>query len=269
MQTQQPTTPQLQQNFNPVKDLDYLLTRLVTKYNPLQILSFNHICEKKQLKGCFGTAEEEISNAYYLLMVTEDSKRIENSVQDFSTAHYDKGEVIIIVHGKQAIDKSISEGDRFFRTVYQQGKLLYSMDSFHWNSSFEIPDINHNKEVKNQHFDRGMMRARGFFNCAKESLASSDLQVCAFLLHQAVEQYCIASISLHMEYRCNIHNLYRLVMLSRCFTENLYKIFLSTDADQQLFKKLTQGYIGCRYRSDFDISIEDLKKLVCRINRVL
>ncbi|RZK78803.1 MAG: HEPN domain-containing protein [Pedobacter sp.] len=237
MQIPQPEQVQQQkqeQQSTLVKDLSFLLNALIKKYNPVQIFSF-----------------KQINDAYYLLMVTEDPRRIENSVQDFSNAHYNEGVVIILVHGKESVDKAISNGNRFFRSVYQEGKLLYNKVTL---------------EQKTQRFDQGMTMAKGFFHCAQESLAIGDLQVCTFLLHQVVEQYCISMIGLRMDYRCDIHNLNRLVMLTRCFTENLYKIFLGNHVDQQLFKKLSASYIESRYSNDFNISANEIEILINKVD---
>lgn len=88
-----------------VKDLDYLLHKLIGKYSPLQVFCFHKHIERKDTAGCFTENSEEVLCNYYLLMVTESPLRIEHAVQDFANAHFNQGAVIVLVHGKESIER--------------------------------------------------------------------------------------------------------------------------------------------------------------------
>jgi len=201
----------------PIKDLSYLLQKLTAKYDPLQVYCFHKHQESRNIEGCF---TDQVGNRhcdYCLLMVTESTARIENAVQDFANAHYQSGKITILVHGQESIDKSITEGNRFFAIVLSAGKLLYnrqftaSMLTARYSTSIGYHQRNR------QRFDNGISKAEGFLHGAIDCFGNRKYNICAFMLHQAVEQCCIALIGLHMDYRCDIHNLHRLLMLCRCF----------------------------------------------------
>lgn len=270
----------MQQTLKPhtqVKDFSYLLQKLVTKYDPLQVYCFHKHQEARTVEGCFGGQINNSYCDYWLLMVTESIARIENSVQDFANAHYETGKVLLLVHGKEGIDKSISEGNRFFALVFSTGKLLYNrkftssmMTASYWAS------IAYNERRK-QKFDHGISRAEGFLHGAIECLGNRKYNVCVFMLHQAVEQCCIALIDLYMGYRCDIHNLHRLLMLCRCFSDRPYQLFISDQGDdkdlqtdhQAIFDKLVKSYSNARYLTDFKIEESEVSLLIDKVSALI
>jgi len=261
----------------PIKDLSYLLQRLVAKYDPLQIYCFHKHQESRNIEGCFMDQIETNNCDYWLLMVTESISRIESAVQDFANAHYQSGKIIMLVHGKESIDKSITEGNRFFAIVLSAGKLLYNK---HFTASMLTAKYSASigyHERNRQRFDNGISRAEGFLNGAMECFETRKYNICAFMLHQTVEQCCIALIGLHMDYRCDIHNLHRLLMLCRCFSEQPYKLFIPDHAadkilkteDQNIFDKLVKSYSNARYAIDFKIEESEIRVLIDKVSALM
>jgi HEPN domain-containing protein len=250
-----------------VRDISYLLQKLIDKYNPLQIYSFHRDEQSKKVEGCFGSVQDSGYCNYWLLMVTEGISRIESAVQDFANAHYEFGKVIILAHGKEGIDRSINDGYRFFSNVYSTGKLLYSREFYiHSLTPLELVSVAHQERLERRYAE-GMSRARGFLNGAIECLATKEYNVCAFMLHQAVEQCCIALIGLHMDYRCDIHNLHRLLMLCRCFSDVPYGLFITgREEDRVVFEKLVKSYSSARYGMDFRIEEGEIDLLMERVS---
>ncbi|HKG08660.1 MAG TPA: HEPN domain-containing protein [Pedobacter sp.] len=115
-------------------------------------------------------------------------------------------------------------------------------------------------------YAEGISRARGFLHGAIECLATKEYNVCAFMLHQAVEQWCIALIGLHIDYRCDIHNLYRLLMLCRCFSDMPYRLFITgKEEDRVIFEKLVKSYCNARYGMGFEIGEGEIDLLMERV----
>jgi len=254
--------PNSDSGFNKNKDFSYFLEKLVDKFQPLYVFCFAKHVESSEKISCFALASHSYSCDYHLLMVSEKSTRIEHTVQDFANAHYDEGKITILVHGKESIDKAIGSNNRFFITVYKTAELLYS-----WNS---VPPLVHDADFDiiaagtrtKKFFEHRISLAQGFIDCAMECMAKGQHNLCVFNLHQVVEQCCIALIGLHMDYRCDIHNLRRLIMLCRCFSDEPYQLFFRGDLDdERLFGVLVGSYIKVRYTEDFCIDAEDLKKL--------
>ncbi|MES2457439.1 MAG: HEPN domain-containing protein [Bacteroidota bacterium] len=252
------------------KDLNYLLEKLITKYLPLKIFCFHKSITTKTDIGCFRNTSTFCGSDYWLFMVTENSARIEHAVQDFANAHYNQGTITILVHGQEAIANAASNGNRFFSSVYDTGQLLYSMDGWLSNTPVRPQPSTQNEVEAEERYKLSISRAQGFIHGAKECLANQNTNVCAFMLHQAVEQCCIALISLHLDYRCDIHNLRRLLMLTRCFSDEPYQVFFDERVnDEYLFNLLTKSYLNGRYSKDFFISEGELGEMMRRVKRLM
>jgi uncharacterized protein len=90
------------------------------------------------------------------------------------------------------------------------------------------------------------------------------------MLHQTVEQCCIALIGLHMDYRCDIHNLHRLLMLCRCFTDVPYNLFITErEEDKVVFDKLVKSYSNARYGMDFKIEEPEIVVLIDKVSELI
>lgn len=110
-----------------------------------------------------------------------------------------------------------------------------------------------------------MPLADGFLMCASECLEKEQYGICAFMLHQAVEQASICLVRVHIAYRSEFHNLYRLLHLCQCFSEKPFQLFLSTPEDERLFDVMAKSYSGSRYKDDFTVSRQDAESLYQRV----
>jgi len=252
------------------KDLNYLLEKLITKYLPLKIICFHKSIMTKTNIGCFRNTSTVCGYDYWVLMVTQNSARIEHAAQDFANAHYNQGVITILVHGQEAIANAVANGNRFFSRIYDTGQLLYSMDGWLSNTPVRPQPSPQNEFEAEERYKLSISRAQGFIQGAKECLANQNTNVCAFMLHQAVEQCCIALIGLHLDYRCDIHNLRRLLMLTRCVSDKSYQVFFTRrEHDEHLFNLLTQSYLNGRYSKDFFISEGELVELMRRAKELV
>jgi len=179
-----------------VRDIGSLLQKLIGKYSPLQIYCFHKDEKSMKTEGCFVDFRNGGYCNYWLLMVTDGGSRIERAVQDFVNAHYDFGSVTILVHGREGIEKSINDGYLFFANVCGKGKLLYSRPAYINALAAVLPPSIERLEGYRERYAEGMSRAEGFLHGATECLAAKKYTVCAFMLHQAVEQCCHALIGI-------------------------------------------------------------------------
>ena len=91
MQTENESSPIALCTPSPVRDLEYLIQKLISKYSPLQIFCFHERVERRAVNCCFLAPIEEEQCNYYLLMVTESPSRIEHAVQDFANHQWSYG----------------------------------------------------------------------------------------------------------------------------------------------------------------------------------
>jgi HEPN domain-containing protein len=257
------TKPNLQ---NQQKNFSLFILELVEKFKPEQIYCFGKSVVSAEKNGCFIADSSDNQHHYFLLMVTESNTRIEHEVQDYANSKFKFGLITILVHGKQTIADAMAANNRFFKTVYSDGQIIYSQNgllSRDFVSPF-IPSQSANKAKK--HFSHRMSLAEGFLNGASECLAEDQFNVCVFMLHQVVEQACIALIRVHLAYRSELHNLYRLLKICSCFSDEPNKILLSGHSeDERLFDLLVRSYSAARYNANFMVSQEDTISLFTRI----
>ncbi|WEK21498.1 MAG: HEPN domain-containing protein [Candidatus Pedobacter colombiensis] len=232
--------------------------KLVQKFKPLQIFSFSKNSYTHDDQGCFKEKAATFHCDYCLLLVTDSNTRIDYEAQDFSNGNYKQGVITVLCHGKEAIEEAIIANNRFFITVCSTAKLIYShngMTTFDLSNRF-IPTEAAIKARK--HFDHRITLADGFLTGAHECIITEQHNVCAFMLHQVVEQTCIALIRVHLAYRAEIHNLQRLLRLCSSFSNAPIKMFLSgSPADEKLFDLLLKSYSGARYKDTFKVSEDD------------
>lgn len=235
---------------------------LAEKYNPQQIYCFGKQVVLRDKSGCFIEGDTDAKYHYYLLMVTESSIRIERTVQDFASSKFKSGTITILVHGKEAIWEALNANNRFFNTVFCSAQMVYSYDGL-LNPELISPFIPSQSAVKaEKHFIHRMSLAEGFLAGASGCLIKEQFSVAVFLLHQVVEQTCIALIRVHLAYRAEIHNLQRLLSLCSCFSDKPEAQFLSGNKEnERLFDILLRSYSSARYRDNFKVLVEDAKLL--------
>ncbi|WP_406826408.1 HEPN domain-containing protein [Pedobacter sp. KACC 23697] len=199
------------------------------------------------------------------MAITETATRIDYEMQDFANADYQHGTITIIGHGRQSVIEAVQQNSRFFISVLSRGKLRYSKDGLtdHDPIPAFIPTKGAIKAIR--HYEHRIPLADGFLMCASECLEKEQFSICAFMLHQAVEQTCICLLRVHIAYRSEFHNLYRLLRLCTCFSEKPLQLFLSTAEDERLFKLMAKSYSGSRYKDDFTVSRQDAERLYQKV----
>jgi len=247
------------------KELEDILLKLTEHYKPENIICFGSHHYDTIKVSCFADNISLCNYHYFLLMVTATKTRIEHEVQDFVNKFTANGTITIIVHGIETIQDAINNGSRFFASVVRNGVQLYSASGF--NLCLSYPDISNQETLSKaeRHFSHRFGMASGFLEAAKNCLDNGYLANCAFLLHQAIEQSCIAMIRVHMAYRSDIHSLHRLMNLCSCFSGEPAAIFFrGTSEDTRLFNLLRDSYSGARYLDNYSISTEDAEMLLKR-----
>ncbi|MFC3563268.1 hypothetical protein [Pedobacter jamesrossensis] len=199
--------------------------RLAQKFEPLQVFSFSQNTCTQNTQGCFKENQISIKCDYCLLVITESATRIDYEMQDFANVNYLNGTITVICHGRQSVADALHQNSHFFISVLTSGKLLYSKDGL-LNGDPVPPFIPTKSAIKAlKHYDHRMPLADGFLMCASECLQKEQFGICAFMLHQAVEQACICLVRVHIAYRSEFHNLHRLLRLCLCFSERPFQLF--------------------------------------------
>ncbi|MGY6744915.1 MAG: HEPN domain-containing protein [Cecembia sp.] len=242
------------------------LKLLVEKYQPTRIISFGKQSLQNKNKGCFVNSKTEVKH-YCLLICMESCTRIDYEIQDFINHHYQDGQITIVCHGENSIMEQLEANNRFFITVLSKGKYLYSKSGFIENQLPPKYNPLNALEKAEKHFNHRIFLAKGFFDCARESQCRGNYMITAFSLHQAVEQSCILLIKIHLDYRSEFHNLFRLLGLCRSFSDEPYNVLVGErPSSQRLFNILIRSYGKARYSLDFDVSQKDAEALCEKVS---
>jgi len=237
------------------------IQRLAQKFEPLQIFSFSQHSYTHHSRGCFNDGQHYFSCDHCLLVITEAATRVDYEMQDFANTYYQYGTITLIGHSRQSVMDAVQHNSRFFISVLSTGKLLYSKDGL--LVSDPVPPFTPTKGAIKalKHYEHRIPLANGFLMCASECLEKEQFGICTFMLHQAIEQTCICLVRVHIAYRSEFHNLYRLLRLCQCFSEKPFQLFLSTPEDERLFDIMAKSYSGSRYKDDFTVSRQDAERL--------
>jgi len=245
-------------------DFKIVIELLIRRFCPIQIHCFAEYTTSYTIRTCFGETVDNCKQDYFLLIVTEESVRIEHEIQDFINAHFKQGVITVLAHGRKAVLDALEAGSRFFTNIYQRGTLLYSSDVI-MATDGSILDRD-SFLIDASHLDRRLLLIEGFLSGARECLRNLQYNACLFMLHQVVEQCCLALIRTHLDYRSGSHNLQRLLQLCCCFSTEPIKVFLAgTKEDERLFNILARSYSETRYSDGFLANKDDVHLLYHRI----
>jgi uncharacterized protein len=154
-------------------------------------------------------------------------------------------------HYNQLLEKNTV----FACSVLASAELLYTRE----NSLEEADDVQVGKNIEKESSEASK-RAKGFLSSGELLLLTNEIPLAAFMLHQAIEQYCFGKILCHLGINPKTHNLDKLYRLMRFFTFDLVKVFpRDTEIEERLFASVKDAYIASRYSSSCAIKSADLK----------
>lgn len=242
---------------------------LAERFKPLHILKFGEISSLKKSYSSFLPQQLCDDFHYYLLMVIEGTTRIEHGVQDYVNTHFKDGKITILVHSQESAQTAIAANNRFFITVYNHSIQLYSHDGTLSLFPEYVLDKQISLEKARKHFYHRIPMAQGFLDGAGECFSNEKFNVCVFMLHQVVEQSCIAMIRVFMAYRSDMHHLGRLLDICACFSEKPRELLLGTVDSRRLFEKLMNSYGQARYKDNFNVDTADADTLYSMVHHFL
>ncbi|WP_231426324.1 HEPN domain-containing protein [Pedobacter sp. Leaf250] len=237
------------------------ISKLSEKFQPLQIFCFSRKLYFTEIKGCFAGESHSFHGDYCLLLITETATRIDYEVQDYVNINFKQGLITVICHGNRSVWEAIDANSRFFKSIFNEGDLLYSFDGLFYSSVSPFVQAN-SAEKALRHFGHRIPLAEGFLIGAKECFQKQNYGICTFMLHQVIEQSLIVLIRVCIAYRSEFHNLKRLIMLCSCFSDQPYNLFLGTTDNDRLFDVLSKSYSCARYKDDFCVSKIDAEDLL-------
>jgi HEPN domain-containing protein/predicted nucleotidyltransferase len=215
-------------------------------------------------------AETGYQSDYDLLVVVESAEAVEDHalwtrVEAAARSLAEPSPVTVIVHDFRELNQQIRRGQFFFAEVWEQGVVLYDAKRF----TLATPKggtAAERKALAEEYFDQWFTSAYGFFKNYKFSVGEGDLNIAAFLLHQATERYLTTALLVFTGKKPHTHDIEALGKLVAAEHPLLSEPFpMATAADERLFKLLKRAYIESRYSKSYRITAEELGTLGERV----
>lgn len=165
------------------------------------------------------------------------------------------------------MDRMIKEGNIYFNVAINDDSLVYNKDG--WKKpAMNIGLQSEKKDTAYQIFYSGLRKAHAFYASAKLH-QENNMEVSAFMLHQAAELSLHTLMKALTERDKHIHDLQELLICSLRYNEKLPLIL--TDGgkeDERLLQLLDNANYDYRYKNESVIKEKDLKILMEKVDKL-
>ena len=259
-------------------DLHYLVKAVLEKIPQTEMIILygsyarNDYVEFDQRQE-FGITTTYMSD-YDILVVTSGTsdKSVGNKLDSIDHKYYEKSDtrtpVQFINEDIKELNKQLEEGRYFYSEIKKDGVLLYDSGRCKLVRRRKL----NFKEIQQQaqeYFDDKLKRASNFLKYAVIAESEADYKEASFFLHQACENYYYAINLVFTQQNSKQHNLSKLQMSVKKYSDELSKIFIKTiPEDKRLFKLVKSAYVEARYNPDFVVTKEDIDALIPKVEKL-
>ncbi len=249
-------------------ELASMIETISQKYGLTHIFCFARKGTMTNNFSRFGDFPTYIDLHFFFLFITKGSERVEHEIQDYINSHYKSFKVTALSHSLENVRNAVSQGSRFFIATCLGGMEMYHDKENHLDVEFPTLNQSNTLEKAERRFHDHLKMSTGFLYSAVNCIRMEEyFENGVFMLHQAVEQACIALIKVHTGYRIDLHNLNRLLNLCKCFSDKPAAMLLGEDDESvRLFKILRESYGDTRYSEDFKVGQDDAIKILDRVD---
>lgn len=248
--------------------------------DPAKIILFGSHTSDKWVEDEYidrGTTYTYISDYDILVVLSDKDKgkelditsRIENRTESY------KNDVVPIVHTIGYINEGLERGQYFFSDIVKEGINLFDTgdDNFVECKPLTRKQI---KENAINDFEKWVKSGSRFLSSTKiliDDFLNKDLPLneVIFILNQSAEKFYAGFLLVFTGYKPKLHRLKAYRKYAKNISEELYRVYRypSRDSEERrLFKILNDSYIDARYKYDYYISAEDLKKLIVKVEKM-
>ncbi|NML39625.1 HEPN domain-containing protein [Chitinophaga sp. G-6-1-13] len=210
------------------EQLALIVQIIVESVSPEKIILFGSYArgkwvDEQHMEG--GTLHEYVSDYDILVVTSKGDDRHEHELQDKIEArcHF-RIPVTVIVHSIDFVNIRLSEGQYFFSDIKREGILLYDGGNIPLAELKEL-SARERHDIAKEDFEHWFTTAVKFLKGVDLYFKENDLNMAAFMLHQAAERTYSAAILVLTGYRPRTHNLGRLVRLCKDFSPETGKCF--------------------------------------------
>ncbi|MGV3685100.1 MAG: hypothetical protein ACO1NS_05700 [Daejeonella sp.] len=214
-------------SFNQSPSLQDFVSKLISKYDPVQLICFGFTEETVSSKSCFGYPAANDTHHFFLLMLTKGRPPREKKVQNWAERNYEHGKITLLVQDFKCALKPYLSGASFTAAVRQNGTVLYAADQFPAGKRVDDAEIYLSIKL-GARIDKASYHkelAEGCYEAAGSSLEAEHWSTSVFLYSEALQQYCLALTRLYLNVNPKFHNPMQLLDLCKCYTMRLSGFF--------------------------------------------
>ena len=163
------------------------------------------------------------------------------------------------------LNKALDKSRYFYTDIKREGVMLYDSGRYRLARRRKL-DFSEIREMAKEYYEDKFPFANRFFDNAKNDAHDNELRMCAFNLHQAVENYLRTIPMVFILYGYKEHDLASLMNQCKKHTLEIYRAFpQDTDEERRLFKLLQDAYVQARYNKNFIVTKSDIDALIPKI----
>lgn len=248
--------------------------------DPAKIILFGSHTSDKWVEDEYidrGTTYTYISDYDILIVLSDKDKgkelditsRIENRTESY------KNDVVPISHTIGYINEGLERGQYFFKDIVEEGIVLFDSgeDKFVASKPLTREQI---KENAINDFEKWVKSGSRFLSGTKllfDDFFKQNLPLneVIFNLNQSAEKFYAGFLLVYTGYKPKLHRLKAYRKYAKNISEELYHVFRYPSKDieeRRLFKILNDSYIDARYKHDYYIDAEDLRKLIVKVEKM-
>lgn len=217
----------------------------------------------------FQETTEYVSD-YDILVITKERKAAKDgepwwNLKKKINGNEESTRVTIIKHSIGFVNDKIERNYYFFVDILREGIMLFDSGNFRLSEPKNMKPEERQQKAKEQ-FEPWFKTANGFLKSFGFSLQEDDLNIAAFLLHQATERYYTTILLVFTDYKPKIHDIEILGEQVGKLHSAFVSVFPRSNADEvRLFELLKKAYIDARYNVNYQIERSELEYLADRV----
>ncbi|MDI5886468.1 hypothetical protein [Flavobacterium yafengii] len=247
------------------------ISRIITSYIKTgAIYCFGKSESILSQKSTFSAEEENqnLSSHFYLLILEEEHKQ--NAVHDLADIIKSKTRgrctATLLIHNVTELKTKQADQRHFFWKIMQDGQLLYQNEQAPPKLNFEEPPKRNLKSAKDYLQNRNVI-VNTMVEWQSDPEWSFYSPLKGVVLHNVIEQTCLAMIRLFLGYTPNHFSLVYLLDICKHFNPQTGDFFPArTEQDILLLKILCQSTLTLRYSGDDNVDYQDMDLLEARCN---
>lgn len=248
------------------------VSKIVSIVEPDKIICYGvRTWTKSNWSSHASTSEVTMGSEYDLLIIPDPEKKQRRESDIIDIANHQSNlhtRLIVIVRNPDILYDTFLKGGTFFSSLCEQGIMLHDSSGIPL-----IPPTTYDHNAYLQHIQAQWNHYYNlsitFLDGATRYMASGNIRLAIFMMHQSTEHICTALLSVYMGYRTITHNLDRLLSLTKNISEAPASVFpRTTRQERQLFETLSRSYLEARYDDRFNEPLEKAETLRYRVKKL-